>query len=87
MGELAGIKWLNRSSKDNIMPVPLLGFKSMLAENSMSSVIDLEDEQIEVRKFAIGFGGELVYLELDSRINLSDKQVVTILMTKCPYPY
>ena len=45
MSELAGVKWLN-GSQDIIEPETLQKFKSILVENSMSSVTDLEDEQI-----------------------------------------
>ena len=46
----------------------------------MSSVIDIEDEQILVKKIAAYNGvDEVFYLEIDSRVNLSDEQVKTIL--------
>ena len=52
--------------------------------NPLSSVFDLEDEDIQVNRFVLVSPHLIAYLELDRRNTLSPEQIMQILIFKRP---
>ena len=80
--EMPTIQWLKYSRFNQKLKKK---FERILQENPLCSVVDLEEEQVQVNRFAFAYSPprsdyqQFFYLEYDKRIKLSMDKVETIL--------
>ena len=79
---MSNIQWLEGSLSQLGQEVSE-NFTSVLENNDASLYVDFEDEEIQINRYAAAYmflsKFKVSYVEVDSRINLSHKQVLAML--------
>ena len=88
IADLPDIQWPYFCGIDQVNQSLVDTFVNLLDDNPASSVVDLEEGDIQINRFARRLGGlHLVYLEVDSRIAESLEQAEVIFDCAKGYSY